>query len=142
MKILRYLRRPLHRDPGGEKGVRAAHPRRLGAIRGSFEMRHLRARMNARVGATGAGQGDPLAPDFRERALELVLDGVAGRLRLPSFQTRPAVAHSNGEFHFFAFPKTAIGARGADCMPRIPVEISRALGASFAPAAAEPCRLP
>src|SRR5690348_10457805 len=100
MKVFRDGRSPLHRDPGGEKGVRAAHPGRLRTSRSSLEMRDLRARMNARVGATGAGQGDPLAADFGERALESVLDGIAGRLRLPSFQTRPAVAHSNGKFHF------------------------------------------
>src|SRR6266853_6709657 len=76
-------------------------------------MRHLGARMHARVGASGAGHRNRLAAYFRKRPREMILHGVAGGLRLPAFQTHAAVAHSDGEFHS-TIPKTTIGARGAD----------------------------
>ncbi len=113
VKIPGYRSRPLHGDLFGKQRVCAAHPRRLGALHRGFEMRHLGVCVHARVGASGAGHGDRLAAYFRKHPREMILHGVAGGLRLPAFQTRAAVAHSDGKFHS-TIPKTTIGARGAD----------------------------
>ena len=84
MEIVGHLGRPAHHHRGREQRVDAAHPGRGRAHRAGVEVRHLRARMHAGVGAPGAVGAHRLAGDLRERALEHVLHGASMSLALPA----------------------------------------------------------
>ena len=77
MEIPGYLHCPLNCDRRGQQRICAAHPRGIGTRCRGIEVRHLGARVHAGIGAAGAGHADRLAGDFRERALEMILHGVA-----------------------------------------------------------------
>jgi len=76
--------RPEHRDRIRQQGVDAAHPRALRARRRGVEVHHLSARVNATIGAAGAGHANRLGRDPGQCRLQGVLNRAAARLRLPA----------------------------------------------------------
>ena len=87
---------PQHGDRFRQEGVDAAHPCGVGARSGGIEMRHLRARVHATVGAAGGSHADRLAGDRSERRFEHVLYRAAARLGLPAEKAAAVVLESYG----------------------------------------------
>src|SRR5207253_10529347 len=76
--------------------VDAAHPCGVGAWSRGIEMRHLRARVHAAVGAAGGSHADRLAGDRSEGRFENVLYRAAARLGLPAEKAAAVVLESYG----------------------------------------------
>lgn len=80
MKIFGHGRGPLHRHRLLKQRIDATYPGRFRAHCRGLEMRNLRQRMHAGIGAPCRSQSNGLSRDARKRALQLILYGIAGRL--------------------------------------------------------------
>ena len=90
---------PLHRDGSRQQRVDTAHPGRFRTDRRGVEMRHLRQGMHAGIRAPGCGQAHRLTGDGRKRALQVILDGIAGWLRLPAAEAAAVVFDADCDSH-------------------------------------------
>ena len=89
-----------HADLSGEVGVERAQPAiRLEAAIGHVRVGALAGGMHARIGAAGPVNGHAAGAERGESFFEVVLDGVAIRLALPSREARAVVGDREAQPH-------------------------------------------
>ena len=84
VKVITNGRHPGHTDVVGEIGIGAQQPATLASFGSGVEMRHLPARMHARIRAPGAGHLDGFVRNLAQCLLDSLLHTQPGALALPA----------------------------------------------------------
>jgi hypothetical protein len=91
MEILGDGLRPADRDCLRQMRIGTTYPGLLGTFNRAVKMGHLGQRMHAGIGASGASQAQGRSGDFRQGALQDILQRIAMRLRLPTLERSTVV---------------------------------------------------
>src|SRR4051812_48324616 len=110
----------LNRHRGGQESVHASHPggKRPGDIR--VHMNDLHRGVNASIGPPCADRCYSLSCHLGQRALEMVLDGIAAWLGLPAWKLTPIVGNAQRDTsHWLLAAAPPKEKRGSIASPRM-----------------------